>query len=243
VSCHVIDTGAGLVMIDTGYPFMGDQILESMREVGLDPADLRILLHSHGHYDHIGNTMRFKALTGARTYISRIDNEICNGTVDLSWATELGYPRLAPFDCDVLFDDGAVVELGNTRIECRLAPGYTQGTLAVFIHTFHKGRPVTCAMHGGVGVNSMTRRFLSWYGLSTDCREAFREGLHRLAGEQVDLVLGNHHDQNDTEGKLARVRAGESCFDTGEWRRFLAEREAILDAMLQEEARQERGND
>ena len=238
VSCHVIDTGEGLIMIDTGYPFMGDQILASMSEVGLDPADLRVLLHSHGHYDHIGNTLRFKALSGAKTYISRVDNDIVNGTLDLSWARELGYPRLTPFDCDVLLDDGDVVALGNTRIDCRLAPGHTAGTLAFFIHTLHNGRPVTCAMHGGVGVNSMKRDFLERYGLSTDCRDQFREGLHRLARERVDMVLGNHPDQNGTEAKLARVQAGEAdaCFDPDEWRRFLAGREVILDNMLIEEA-------
>ncbi len=238
VSCHVIDTGDGLIMIDTGYPFMAEQILASMREVGLDPADLRILLHSHGHYDHIGNTRRFRALTGARAYISRIDNDICNGRLDLSWAEELGYPRLEPFDCDVLLDDGDIVALGNTRIRCRLAPGHTAGTLALFVDTLSHDRAVTCAMHGGVGTNSMARDFLERRGLSLDCREQFREGLHRLAEEKVDLVLGNHPDQNDTEGKLARVRAGEAdaCFDPGEWRRFLAACEARLDRMLAEEA-------
>ena len=237
VSCHVIDTGDGLVMIDTGYPFMGDQILASMREVGLDPARLRLLLHSHGHYDHIGNTLRFRALSGAKTCIGRADNDICNGRLDLSWAEELGYPRLEPFDCDVLLDDGDTLALGNTRIVCRLAPGHTAGTLAIFIHTMHHGRPVTCAMHGGVGLNSMARDFLARRDLSADCRERFRDGLHRLAAEKVDLVLGNHPDQNDTEGKLARVLAGdeEACFDPGEWRRFLAEREARLDRMLREE--------
>ena len=239
VSCHVIDTGEGLIMIDTGYPFMGDQILESMREVGLNPADLRILLHSHGHHDHIGNTIRFKKLTGAKTCISRIDNDMCNGKFFLSWPKEVSRPQLEPFDCDVLLDDGDEIALGNTRILCRLAPGHTAGTLIFFIHTVHHGRPITCAMHGGVGINSMAKEYLESRGLSLDCREQFREGLHRFAGEKVDLVLGNHPGQTGTEDKLARVLAGDpdACFDSGEWRRFLAGREALLDQMLAEEAR------
>ena len=52
VSVHLIDTGAGLILIDTGYPYMRDTIVSNMRALGYEPADIRILLHSHGHYDH-----------------------------------------------------------------------------------------------------------------------------------------------------------------------------------------------
>lgn len=55
------------------------------------------IFHSHGHIDHFGCTQRFQELSGAKTYISRIDNDIVNGRYDLSWAKELAYERL-PFD-------------------------------------------------------------------------------------------------------------------------------------------------
>lgn len=243
VSVHVIDTGEGLIMIDTGYPFMRDDILSNMREVGLDPMDLRLLVHTHGHYDHIGNTRFLKALTGAETCISRIDNAVCAGLSDLSWATELGYERLPAFSCDRLLEDGDIIALGNTRIRCALAPGHTAGTLALFFETCDFGRRLTCAMHGGIGLNSMALSFLNKYGLSPDCREQFRQGLHRLAREHVDVVLGNHPDQNDTEGKLLRRLAGDerAFVDEGEWQRLLAQCEARLDAMLADEARGDEG--
>ena len=55
VSVHIIDTGDGLVMVDTGYPHMRERIIENMRAVGLDPEDLRLLLITHGHWDHTGS--------------------------------------------------------------------------------------------------------------------------------------------------------------------------------------------
>jgi len=243
VSVHVIDTGDGLIMIDTGYPFMRDEILSNMREVGLDPGNLRVLLHTHGHYDHIGNTLAFKALSGAETCISRVDNDICAGRLDLSWAVELGHERLAPFSCDRLLEDGDVVALGDTRVRCISAPGHTAGTLALFFETEDGGRRYTCAMHGGIGLNSMAIDFLNKYHLSPDCRERFREGLHRLVREHVDVVLGNHPDQNDTEGKLARLLAGDAqaFVDAGEWQRMLEGCEARLDEMLAREARADEG--
>ena len=233
VSVHLIDTGAGLILIDTGYPFMREQIVENLRALGFDPRDIRILLHSHGHYDHYGNTRYLQSLSGAKTYISRVDNDIVNGRRDLSWAVELGYERIPPFDCDVLLEDGDTVELGDTRILCRLVPGHTEGTFAFF---FESGG-LRAAMHGGVGLNSMARGFLEKYDLPRDLPERFRQGLHSMMEEHADIVLGNHPDQNDTEGKAARLRAGDAraFVDPGEWPRFLAERERALDEMLERE--------
>lgn len=233
VSVHIIDTGEGLVMIDTGYPYMRERIENNMRSLGLMPESIRLIIHSHGHYDHTGCTGYFKSLSGAKTAISRIDNNIVNGMLNLSWADELGLERLDPFSCDVLIDDGDVISVGNTSIRCVAAPGHTAGTMALF---FYSGDKI-CSMHGGVGTNSMEKAFLERYGLSEDCRDAFRQGLHRLADEHVDIVLGNHPDQNDTEGKLARLKNGdENAFvDPGEWKRFLLNCERRLDAMLSEE--------
>lgn len=235
VSVHAIDTEAGIVLIDTGYPEMHGQILESMQSVGLDPKKIVAIFHSHGHYDHYGCTRELKALSGAKTYISRIDNEIVNGTLDLSWANEMGRERIPAFDCDVLVDDGDVFAFGSTTVRCRLTPGHTAGVLSFFITLSDGERTAVAAMHGGIGMNSMRASFLKQYGLSLDCREHFREGLHALADEHVDLVLGNHPEQNDTKAKLAAVTEGKEILDEGEWKRFLAWVEQYLDAVLAEE--------
>ena len=52
VSVHVIKTEEGLVVIDTGYPDMYEQIIESMKVMSLDPCDICAIIHSHGHIDH-----------------------------------------------------------------------------------------------------------------------------------------------------------------------------------------------
>ena len=235
VSVHLIETEEGLIMIDTGYPEMYEQICDSMEELGFHPEDICAIIHSHGHIDHFGCTARFQERSGAKTYISRIDNNILNGTDDLSWARELGYEPLQPFDCDVLIEDGDSVTFGNTTVRFRLAPGHTAGTLAIFVDVEADGEHKIAAMHGGIGLNSMTAKFLQSYQLPLDCRDRFREGLHALSKEHVDLVMGNHAGQNDTPGKLEKVLAGENILDPGEWQRFLLNVEEKLDAMLKRE--------
>ncbi len=237
VSVHLIDTGDGLIMIDTGYPFMRDAILENMRLLNFDICDVKMILHSHGHYDHYGNTQYFKQLSGAKTYISRIDNDILNGTLDLSWAVELGYERIEPFDCDVLLEDGDTLALGNAKIRCLLAPGHTAGVLCFFFDVVHDGRVLHVAMHGGIGMGSMRREFLDRYNLSTALRERFRRDIGKLAQMHVDVVLGNHPYQNKTAEKLMRAAAGERdvFIDSGEWARLMESCAVQYDVMLAEE--------
>lgn len=228
VSVHIIDTGDGLVMLDTGYPDMYEQILDSMEELGLNPKDICAIFHSHGHIDHFGCTSKFKNLSGAKTYISRIDNDIVNGKLDLSWAKELGYEALPAFDCDVLVEDGDSFSFGNTIVRCRLTPGHTAGVLSFFINIRTSEKEFVAAMFGGVGFNTLTTEFLSAYNLSSACRYVLRESLRKVIDEPVDIVLGNHPNQNDTTGKLRRVLLGEDISDKSEWKSFLLAKEQQL---------------
>ena len=165
VSVHLIDTPDGLVLIDTGYPDMYEQIIDSISYLGFDPKNIYAIFHSHGHIDHFG--------------------------------------------C--------------TKICCRLTPGHTAGVLSFFV-TFDDG--TVAAMHGGIGGNSMTIPFLKKYNLPLDCRDIFVNGLHNLASEKVDFVLGNHPGQSDTLGKLEKIQKDESILNPSEWPEFLKKAEA-----------------
>jgi len=235
VSVHIIETEEGLVMIDTGYPDMYEQILDSMNDLNLDPAKICAIFHSHGHIDHFGCTLRLKALSGAKTYIGRPDNDIVNGKLDLSWTKELELGSFEPFDCDVLIDDGDVFTFGKTKIRCVYTPGHTDGVVSFFVNIEDGDESIIAAMHGGAGINSMTREFLDAYGLSYDCRDKFRKGLHALKNEQVDLVMGNHPQQNDTEDKLQKVLNNQSIIDPSEWQKVLLMAENNLDKMINDE--------
>lgn len=233
VSVHIIKTECGLVMIDTGFPDMYEQILDSMNELNLDPKDICAIFHSHGHIDHYGCTRQFKELSGAKTYISRIDNDIVNGTYDLSWAAELGIDRIPPFNCDVLVEDGDIFTFGKTNIRCVLTPGHTDGVISFFVNLEDGDESITAAMHGGIGMNSLTSEFLKKYNLSFDCRDKFRGSIRKLSKEHVDLVMGNHPGQSHTEEKLQIVLSGqELVLNPNEWQDFLKIAEGNLDALL-----------
>ena len=238
-STHLIDTGEGLILIDPGYSESLYIVLESIRKLGFDPADIKYILVTHGHIDHFGAVLHLKKLYGSKVFLGRPDRDYANGTRDLSWAKELGYPCWdSPFEPDVLLDDGDTVTLGNTSVTARLTPGHTEGTLSYFFDVTDGLRTFRAGMHGGVGMNSLSRAFLDQYDLPHDLQQKFLAGLDLCRKEKVEIFLGNHVGNNDTMGKGRRVLAGESdaFIDPEGWLVFLDQCEARLRELVAKEA-------
>ena len=235
-STHLIDTGDGLIVIDPGYPQSLYLVINNICELGFCIKDIKAIVITHGHYDHLGAVRALKELTGAVTYIGKEDATYANGTEDLTWARELGTEYYEAFEPDVLISDGDVIELGNTRILCKDAPGHTPGTKAFFFDVTDGNVTYRAGMHGGVGTNSMSKSFLDRYGLSTDTREKFVPAIEGLMKERVDIFLGNHVGNNDTVGKAARMTADHNPFIDGDaWKVFLADRAARYNDMITKE--------
>lgn len=214
-STHIIDTGAGLMMIDPAYQESLYLVLHNMWELGLDPRELKYIFITHCHYDHSDATRALVELTGAKVCFPALDLPLLNGEI-------YHYP-FKPFEPDILLYDGDTVTLGNTTVRGVATPGHTDGTMSYFFNVTDGDQTYRAAMHGGVGMNSMESAFLKERGLSPLCRQKFLEGLAKVESEPVDIVVGNHVGQNDTEGKLARLgQPGPNPFiDPTEWCRFI----------------------
>jgi metallo-beta-lactamase class B len=139
VSMHLIDTGDGLVLLDTAFPHTLYQLLENIRILGFSPYDIKHIIHTHAHYDHCGATKALVELTGAKTYLNKADIFIIKEKPELVWANEYGIEFCEKFNVDVPFDDGDSIEIGKFKIECCGAPGHTPGTTAFFFDIEERG--------------------------------------------------------------------------------------------------------
>lgn len=234
VSSHVIDTGDGLILLDSNYPECLYMVTEGMRNLGLNPKDIRYILHSHGHYDHIGGTKALVELYGCKTIIGREDVPYVNGSVDLTWAKELGYVYREAFEPDIILDDGDIFTCGETKIRAVNTPGHTPGTMSYFFNVSDGKDTYTAGMFGGAGMNSMRLDFLNKYGLPLSLRENFPQSLEKVRHEKVDILLGNHPGSVDTAGKSARMKTEEKnpFIDSSELERFLAVTRKQYDDMI-----------
>ena len=114
VSAYLLVTSDGLIMIDALYEDYTAQALTSIRELGLDPADIRYLLVTHGHQDHAGGIDEVrKASSGVKVAMSAAD-----------WT-------LAGITPEFTYTDGDELTLGDTHIRFFVTPGHTPGVLSM----------------------------------------------------------------------------------------------------------------
>ena len=208
-SVHIVDTGEGLIMFDTGYQHSVDVVVDNMRILGYSPRDIKYILLTHGHIDHMGGAKSLKALSGAKIALGYKDREYANGTLDLSYAKELDMEFVETFEPDVLLSDGDVIKLGNTIVRAVATPGHTPGAMSYFFNVTDGADSFTAGLHGGMGINTLCKGFLDRYGLPYTLREDFVKSMLRLNMEWVDIFLGNHMQHNHTEEKAELVKNGD----------------------------------
>ena len=240
-STHIIDTGEGLIMLDSGYQQSLYIVLHNIHLLGFNPLDVKYIVHTHGHIDHFGGTRALVELTGAKTFLGRADRDYANGTLDLSYAKELGMEFHETFEPDVLIEDGDTIELGNTKIRAIATPGHTPGAMTYFFDVTDGERTFRAGLHGGMGINTMCREFLDKYNLPYTLRDDFKKSMLRLNEEKVDIFLGNHMQHNDTLEKAKRVEDGETdaFINSEEWHKYKLWCIENLNSMIDKEDVQE----
>jgi len=124
----LIVTKAGLIVIDGGDAPTGHQVVGNIRTLGFDPADIRILLNTHEHFDHAAGLAEIKrAAPGARFYASAADGAIVaaggKGDPFLKGA-RFEYDPVKP---DEILKDGQRLRLGGWTLTAHLTPGHTPG--------------------------------------------------------------------------------------------------------------------
>ena len=221
-SVHVVDTGDGLIMLDTGYQQSLYIVIDNIYRIGLDPHDIKYVLLTHGHIDHMGAAKAVKELTGAKIALGYADREYANGTLDLSYAKELDMEFAETFEPDILLSDGDEIELGDTKIRAVATPGHTPGAMSYFFSVTDGVSSYIAALHGGMGINTLCKEFLDKYSLPYTLREDFVRSMLRLNEEKVDIFLGNHMQHNHTEKKDELVKAGNThaFVDASEWQPY-----------------------
>ncbi|MBE6591387.1 MAG: MBL fold metallo-hydrolase [Ruminococcaceae bacterium] len=236
-SSHIVKTSRGLIMLDSGYQHSLYAVIDNIYRVGLDPHDVKYLFITHGHIDHFGSARAIRELTGARIVIGRRDLDACTGKRELSFARELDMEFNETFEPDILLDDGDVVTLGDVSIRAVATPGHTEGAMSYFFNICHMDKSYRVALHGGMGVNTLTEEYLTRYGLSFGLREDFRASMLRLAKEKVDVFLGNHMQHNNTPQRYERLMAGDELafYDDKAWGEYNLGVIGNLDKLIEKE--------
>ena len=202
---HLIVTDAGLVMIDTGTTDTMDTVIENIGKMGFDVKDVKHIIHSHGHYDHLGATTRIVALSGAKTYIGRGDEDAVMGKNHRAWGKNGRYNPSFFFTPDVIIEDGDELDFGNVHMRFVASPGHTLGVISIFWNTRYKGVEYLAGMFGGAGLGALSGGALARAELPTTMREDYVRSVNRIITEPVEVHIGNHPGNNEHIRKAAAL--------------------------------------
>lgn len=223
----ILVTGSeGHILIDGGTERGADLVASNIRRLGFRPQDVRILLHSHEHFDHVGGIGRLQQLTGAQLYASPTAAKVFATGAATADDPQAGMHKpFAPARVDRVLRDGEQVRLGNLMLTPIATPGHTPGALS-----WHWG-----ACDGGV-----CRRIVYADSLSPVSRDdyrfgdhsgyvaAFRAGLAKLAAVQCDILLTPHPSASGMVERMGKdaMNGTDACRD------YAANRAKALDERL-----------
>lgn len=234
VSSFLIVTRDGHILLDSGFNQSVPLIRRNIGAVGFRYEDIRVLLSSHAHFDHVAGHALIQQQTGAQIMASEHDAEVIARGGDELWE---GWRASR---VDRLIRDGDQVTLGDVAMTAHLTPGHTKGCTSWTMDTVEGARKYRVIFVGGYGINPGVRLVgnTEYPDIADDYARTFRV----LNSLQPDVFLAQHPDIFDYDNKRRRVGAenGKNPFiDPAGYRERVREGEnAYLDQLRRERSGQ-----
>lgn len=241
IASYLIATSRGLILLDTGTREMLPHVQANITRLGFQLRDIKILLNSHAHWDHVEGHAAMKRATGAQVM------EMAQDAPALSSGKEavLDDPAVSsgknppdgwePVAVDRVLHDGDDVVLGDVTMHAVLTAGHTPGCTTWTTATKDARRSYSvvfiCVPAAAKGIRLSGNKFQP--AIADDLARSLRV----LGALHPDIYLDGHPEE--IYGPvLARLRAGEvpsPLVDPAGYRKYLAECQADLDVRLQRE--------
>lgn len=198
-SAWAVTTSEGIIIIDPIFDYsVEDEVVGGLRALGFDPANIKYVVVSHAHYDHVGGASYLQDRFNAKVILSEADWTLLEGTRG-SWRK----PKR-----EIVATDGQKLTLGDTTLTLHITPGHTLGTISTLIPVRDGAARHVAAYWGGTAFNWVANRtgYITperpdsfWFDRYIESAQRFR-GLARAA--RADVILSNHTDFDGSKTKL-----------------------------------------
>ena len=198
VSAWALKTSEGVILIDAlNNSAEAATVLENgVRQQGLDPAQIRYVIVTHGHGDHYGGVRYLLERYKPRVVMSELDWKMTETKLDFE-STQWDPPPKR----DIAVNEGDRITLGDTTVTIRMTPGHTVGTLSPVFDVKSGGTTHRVVIWGGTSFN-----FGNNIGRLDSYIASTRHIARIVEQERVDVLLSNHSAYDDSLVKLQRLR-------------------------------------
>jgi len=234
IAVFLITTDEGHILINSGFEQTVPLIRANVQSLGFKMSDVKIILASHAHGDHVAGLALLKEMTGADVYIM-------NGDVDVIAAGGQGQylytdSRWRPCKVDRVLQDKSEVKLGGTTLIARRTPGHTAGCTTWTWTVTDNGKDYHVVVIGSPNVNPGFQLVGNKdYPLIAD---DFAKTFKILKSLKCDVFLGAHGGYYGMVEKYERINSGKNPFiDPDGYRDYVAMKEqAFREKLAQQKA-------
>lgn len=236
LATFLITTPAGHLLINSGFERTVPLIQRSVASLGFKITDVKILLASHAHSDHVAGHALLQKVTGAKVYVMRHDDQvIASGSKGQYLYTT---SRWEPCKVDRVLQDRDEVTLGGVTLTARLTPGHTRGCTTWTWRVHEGGKEYVVVVIGSPNVNPGFQLVNNqeYPEIAADFARTFAV----LKSLPCDVFLGAHGSYYGMAERYARqARGQENAFVNPEgYKEYVAQKERAFRATL---AAQQRG--
>ena len=201
VSAWAIKTSDGIILIDALNTQMEAAALieGGMRKLGLDPAQIKYVVVTHGHGDHYGGAPYLAQKYGARVVMSDADWTMTETKLEFATPVWGAPPKRGAGD--VSAKDGDRLVLGDTTVTMYITPGHTMGTISPVFDVSANGRKHRAMLWGGTAFN---------FGKNLPRLGSYIDATRRMdavvKAQNIDVLLSNHSAMDQSQARLAALR-------------------------------------
>jgi metallo-beta-lactamase class B len=205
MAIFLIATPAGLILMDSGFESNVPQLRRNVETLGFRFQDIKILLASHGHIDHVQGHEVVRRLTGAKVLASAEDAPVIATGGKGDWAYGNAY-KWVPCPVDGIIKDGEGVTLGGVTLVAHLTPGHTKGATTWTTTVEEDGQRLAVVFFpsGNVPPGAHLLKNPEYPQAVAD----FEHSFATWRSLPCDLFLGAHGSFFDLAAKWKRLKAG-----------------------------------
>ncbi len=201
LASFLITTDQGHILINSGFAETVPFIRASVEKLGFRFEDVKILLTSHAHSDHVAGSAVVKRLTGARVLVMERDEDL----VRLGGKGDFQYDSSwEPCAVDGVLHDGDEVKLGGAVLVAHRTPGHTKGCTTWTLRANDEGKAYNVVIIGGLSPNAGYQlvRNSKYPTIAGD----FARTYQILKSLPCDVFLGPHGTYYGLDEKYGRLQ-------------------------------------
>ena len=224
LASFLVTTPEGHILINSTFEANVPVIRKSVEQLGFKFSDVKILLGSHAHADHMEGDAMVKELTGAKVMAMAED------VPALKQMQSGGKPH----PIDRVLHDGDEVTLGGTTLVAHLTPGHTLGCTTWTMKVSEGGKSYDVVIVGSVGVNPDFK--LVNNRENPTIAEQYLHSFEVLRALPCDVPLGSHPGMYGMAEKYAKLGKGPNPFiDPAGYRTEVELEQRVFEARLAEQ--------